>query len=75
MVSYLFLTPVLMFYPLRDYDRSVARAGNLLPGRIREEAHGFFREYDDLLSRHLRGQVATSLLTGSTVWPTRGRAR
>ena len=67
-LSYLVLTPVLMFYLLRDYDRIVAQAGNLLPGRIREGAHDFFREYDDLLSRYLRGQVATSLLTGGITW-------
>ena len=67
-LGYLVLTPVLMFYLLRDYDRIVAQAGNLLPGRIREGAHDFFREYDDLLSRYLRGQVETSLLTGGITW-------
>ena len=67
-LGYLVLTPVLMFYLLRDYDRIVARAGNLLPGRVRDGAHDFFREYDDLLSRYLRGQVATSLLTGGITW-------
>ena len=67
-LGYLVLTPVLMFYLLRDYDRIVARAGNLLPARVREGAHDFFREYDDLLSRYLRGQVATSLLTGGITW-------
>ncbi len=67
-LSYLVLTPVLMFYLLRDYDRIVARADGLLPGRVREGARGFFREYDDLLSRYLRGQVATALLTGAITW-------
>lgn len=67
-LSYLVLTPVLMFYLLRDYDRIVARADDLLPGRVREGARGFFREYDDLLSRYLRGQVATALLTGAITW-------
>lgn len=67
-LSYLVLTPVLMFYLLRDYDRIIARADDLLPGRVREGARGFFREYDDLLSRYLRGQVATALLTGAITW-------
>lgn len=67
-LSYLVLTPVLMFYLLRDYDRIIARADDLLPGRAREGARGFFREYDDLLSRYLRGQVATALLTGAITW-------
>ncbi|MDE2762363.1 MAG: AI-2E family transporter [Gemmatimonadota bacterium] len=67
-LGYLVLTPVLMFYLLRDYDRIVARADDLLPGRVREGARGFFREFDDLLSRYLRGQVATALLTGAITW-------
>lgn len=67
-LSYLVLTPVLMFYLLRDYDRIIARVDDLLPGRVREGARGFFREYDDLLSRYLRGQVATALLTGAITW-------
>ncbi|MDE2876698.1 MAG: AI-2E family transporter [Gemmatimonadota bacterium] len=67
-LSYLVLTPVLMFYLLRDYDRIIARTDDLLPGRVREGARGFFREFDDLLSRYLRGQVATALLTGAITW-------
>ena len=67
-LGYVVLTPVLMFYLLRDYDLIIARAGGLLPGRIRDEAKGFFREYDALLSRYLRGQVTASLLTGGITW-------
>jgi len=67
-LGYLVLTPVLVFYLLRDYDLIVARAGSLLPNRIRDEAKEFFREYDDLLSRYLRGQVSASLLTGGITW-------
>ena len=67
-LSYVVLTPVLMFYLLRDYDLIIDRAGGLLPGRIRDEAKGLFREYDALLSRYLRGQVTASLLTGGITW-------
>ena len=67
-VAYLVLTPVLMFYLLRDYDRIVARVGSLIPGRIRPGATSFLRDYDELLSRYLRGQVSASLLTGAVTW-------
>ena len=67
-LGYLVLTPVLMFYLLRDYDRIVARVGSLIPGRIRPGATGFLRDYDELLSRYLRGQVSASLLTGAVTW-------
>jgi predicted PurR-regulated permease PerM len=67
-LGYLVLTPVLMFYLLRDYDRIVARAGNLLPGKLRPRVTAFARDYDDLLSRYLRGQVSASLITGGITW-------
>ena len=67
-LGYLVLTPVLMFYLLRDYDRIVARAGELLPGKLRPRVSGYAREFDDLLSRYLRGQVSASLITGGITW-------
>ncbi len=67
-LGYLVLTPVLLFYLLRDYDRVVAAAGELLPARIRRAATGLLAEYDDLLSRYLRGQVSASLITGGITW-------
>ena len=68
LLGYLVLSPVLMFYLLRDYDRIVAQVDNLLPSRVRERARDFFREYDNLLARYLRGQVALSLLSGGIIW-------
>jgi len=67
-LGYLVLTPVLMFYLLRDYHRIVARAGELLPAKQRSWVSGYAREFDDLLSRYLRGQVSTSLITGGITW-------
>ena len=66
--GYLVLTPVLMFYLLRDYDLIVARVGDLLPGTLRSGASSFLRDYDALLSLYLRGQVSASLLTGGITW-------
>ena len=64
LLGYLVLTPVLTFYLLRDFDRIVAGVDRLLPEGARPAARRFAREYDDLLSRYLRGQVATSVITG-----------
>ncbi len=66
--GYLVLTPVLGFYLLRDYDTIVARAGALLPARIRPQATEFAAEYDTLLSRYLRGQVLVALIVGGITW-------
>ncbi|MYB07104.1 MAG: AI-2E family transporter [Gemmatimonadetes bacterium] len=67
-LGYLVLTPVLMFYLLRDYDRIIARARDLLPGKLESRVSGYAREFDDLLSRYLRGQVSASLITGGITW-------
>ncbi len=67
-LGYLVLTPVLTFYLLRDYDDIIARIGNLLPGRFKASVTAFARDYDDLLSRYLRGQVYASLITGAITW-------
>ena len=62
--GYVVLTPVLTFYLLRDYDHILAWLQRLLP-RSREAAvMDFVREYDDLLSRYLRGQVTVALIVG-----------
>lgn len=66
--GYVVLTPVLMFYVLRDYDRIVAGVQGLIPAGIRPGAIDFLRAYDELLSRYLRGQVSASLLTGAITW-------
>ena len=67
-LGYLVLTPVLMFYLLRDYDRIIAHVRDLLPGTIRSRVGAFATDYDDLLSRYLRGQVSASLITGGITW-------
>ncbi len=67
-IGYLILTPILTFYLLRDYDRMVARISELLPGRARREVGELARDYDTLLARYLRGQVAASLITGAITW-------
>lgn len=63
--GYVFLTPVLTFYLLRDWDRLTAYLRDLLPGDRRDEIVGFVREYDGLLSRYLRGQVTVALTVGA----------
>jgi len=63
--GYVVLTPVLGFFLLRDWDPLVARMKSLLPHRSRESVLAFAREYDDLLSRYLRGQLLVALTVGT----------
>ena len=64
-LGYVVLTPVLAFYLLRDWDGLVARLGELVPPVRRDAVFSFTREYDDLLSRYLRGQVLVAVTVGS----------
>jgi predicted PurR-regulated permease PerM len=50
------MIPVFAFYLLYDFDALVARAADLIPPRHRPEAHGFFREVDEVLGQFFRGQ-------------------
>ena len=63
--GYVILTPVLTFFLLRDWNDMVERAEELLPRRKRDAVVEFGEEYDDLLSRYLRGQILVALTVGA----------
>lgn len=71
-LGYLFLTPILGFYLLRDYERITAWLAGLVPLRRRPAVTAFALEYDRLLSRYLRGQLIAAatvgVLTGIGFW-------
>lgn len=67
-LGYIVLTPVLTFYLLRDYDHLIARVGTLVPQSSRESVGSFFREYETLLARYLRGQLMEAALVGILTW-------
>ena len=62
--GYVFLTPVLTFYLLRDYDRILEWLRGLLPRGREAGVVELAQEYDLLLSRYLRGQVTVALIIG-----------
>lgn len=64
-LGYVILTPVLTFYLLRDWDRLISAVVDLIPEQRRDAVLGFFGEYDDLLSRYLRGQITVALTVGA----------
>ncbi len=68
LVGYLVLTPVLAFYLLKDYDTILARLRGLRPLSRREEWLAFLSEYDELLSRFMRGQVLAAAIVGVLTW-------
>jgi len=67
-LGYVVLTPVLLFYLLRDWDRITSSAAALFPESTRAGWIGFAREYDRLLSRFLRGQLLAATIVGVLTW-------
>jgi predicted PurR-regulated permease PerM len=67
-LGYVVLTPVLLVYLLRDFDRIRMQATSLVPPAKRPGFLSFFREYDRLLSRFLRGQLIAASIVGLLTW-------
>jgi predicted PurR-regulated permease PerM len=53
----LLLVPLVTFYLLRDWDRTMAGLAGLLPASIRPQALHLAREVDTVLAEFVRGQV------------------
>lgn len=68
LLSYVFLTPIITFYLLRDWHSIQARLRELVPGPYRDRVVGFASEYDRLLARYLRGQVLAAAIVGVLTW-------
>jgi predicted PurR-regulated permease PerM len=63
-LSYVFLTPILTFYLLRDWPNITARLAEIVPVPRRAGVLSFAREYDRLLYGFLRGNVTSSAVVG-----------
>jgi predicted PurR-regulated permease PerM len=50
------MVPVFAFYLLYDFDALVARAGELIPPRLRPQTNSFFADVDAVLGQFFRGQ-------------------
>lgn len=64
-VSYVVLTPVLLFYLLRDWDRILAGVLDLVPPAHRAPTRAFGQELDRKLAGYLRGQLTVAAISGS----------
>jgi len=56
-----FLVPIVAFYLLRDWDRMVARIGELIPRRLLPRGKALARETDEVLGALIRGQLLVML--------------
>ena len=64
-LSVLFITPVVVFYLLRDWDVIVARVDDVIPRRHQETVHTLIKQMDCRISGFLRGQSMVCLVLGA----------
>lgn len=60
-VGNLVLVPLVLFYVLLDWPRTMQRLRHLVPPRLREPVDSFLGECDELLGQYLRGQLLVML--------------
>lgn len=65
LLSLLFITPIVAFYLLRDWDRMVADIDEWVPRRNVEEVRAIARDIDRVLGSFVRGQGTICLLLGT----------
>jgi predicted PurR-regulated permease PerM len=63
-LSYVFLTPILTYYLLRDWPQITARLADMVPVPRRPGVMRFAGEYDRLLYGFLKGNVTSSAVVG-----------
>lgn len=64
-LSLLFITPVVAFYLLRDWDKMVAKVNGWLPRAHADTIRGQLDEMNTTLSGFLRGQATVCLILGT----------
>ncbi len=64
LLSLLVITPIVMFYLLRDWDRIVAAVDSWLPKRHAQTIRDQVSEVDSVLSAFVRGQFTVCLVLG-----------
>lgn len=62
--SIIFITPIVMFYLLVDWNTMVTTLQNLVPKRYRKTSNQLFSEINTTLSGYIRGQSLVCLIMG-----------
>lgn len=64
LISLIFITPVLVFYLLKDWDILVAKINNYLPRSVSSTVKKIAADIDSSLSGYVRGQFNVCLILG-----------
>lgn len=64
-LSLLFITPIVTFYMLRDWDKILSKINTLLPRKYKKTIHQQAKEIDNILAGYIRGQTHVCLIIGT----------
>lgn len=64
LISFIFITPILVFYLLKDWDILVDKINNYLPRSVSDVVKKIARDIDITLSGYVRGQFNVCLILG-----------
>ena len=62
LISLVFLTPIIMFYLLKDWPKLIRRLDVYIPPLHKEAVHGYVKKIDDTLSAYAKGQATVCLV-------------
>ncbi len=63
-LSLIFITPILIFYLLKDWDLLVVKIKSYLPSKVAASATQIMHEIDAAMAGYIRGQIAVCLVLG-----------
>lgn len=64
-ISVIFITPILIFYLLKDWDIFIAKLHTYLPRSVSNSMEDLIKEMDKTLSGYIRGQINVCLIIAS----------
>lgn len=62
LLTLILISPVVAFFLLRDWDRLIARIGDLVPKKKAQAVHRIARDIDEALGGFVRGQTLAALV-------------
>jgi predicted PurR-regulated permease PerM len=63
-LSLIFITPILVFYILNDWEILVAKVRSYFPKKVAKEMETIFVEIDQIMSGYIHGQINVCLILG-----------
>lgn len=64
-ISLTFITPIVLFYALKEWDHIIKNLDNLIPRKIRPKLNSLFSDINKTLEGYVRGQTYVCIIMGT----------